>query len=83
MANLITIARLMLLFVTIWLIYEGNVQVITACIFVLLFIFISDGLLTAGLPDAVARLQISAQYSTSPAIASSKMLSGWSSRRWG
>jgi CDP-diacylglycerol--glycerol-3-phosphate 3-phosphatidyltransferase len=44
MANLITIARLMLLFVTIWLIYEGNVQVITACIFVLLFIFISDGL---------------------------------------
>ena len=25
-------------------IYEGNVQVITACIFLLLFIFISDGL---------------------------------------
>ena len=44
MANLITVARLILLFVTIWLIYVGNVQVITACIFVLLFIFLSDGL---------------------------------------
>ena len=44
MANLITVARLILLFVTIWLIYVGNVQVITACIFVLLFIVLSDGL---------------------------------------
>lgn len=44
MANLITIARLALLFVTIWLIYVGNVQVITASIFLLLIVFASDGL---------------------------------------
>ena len=28
MANLITVGRLILLFVVIWMIYEGNVQVI-------------------------------------------------------
>jgi CDP-diacylglycerol---glycerol-3-phosphate 3-phosphatidyltransferase len=44
MANLITIARLALLFITIWLIYAGNVQVITASIFLLLIVFASDGL---------------------------------------
>ncbi len=44
MANLITIARLALLFITIWLIYVGNVQVITASIFLLLIVFASDGL---------------------------------------
>lgn len=44
MANLITVARLALLFFTIWLIYAGNVQVITACIFLLLIVFVSDGL---------------------------------------
>jgi CDP-diacylglycerol--glycerol-3-phosphate 3-phosphatidyltransferase len=44
MANLITIARMVLLFFTIWLIYVGNVQVITACMVVLAIVFASDGL---------------------------------------
>ena len=44
MANLITIARLLLLFVVIALIYFGNVQVITLCIFLLAVVFASDGL---------------------------------------
>jgi CDP-diacylglycerol--glycerol-3-phosphate 3-phosphatidyltransferase len=44
MANLITIARMVLLFVTIWMMYVGNVQVITACIFLLVIVFVSDGL---------------------------------------
>ncbi len=44
MANLITIARMVLLFFTIWLMYVGNVQVITACIFLLVIVFASDGL---------------------------------------
>jgi CDP-diacylglycerol--glycerol-3-phosphate 3-phosphatidyltransferase len=44
MANLITIGRLVLLFVIIALIYVGNVQVITVCIFLLAFVFASDGL---------------------------------------
>ncbi len=44
MANLITIGRLVLLFVIIALIYVGNVQVITLCIFLLAFVFASDGL---------------------------------------
>jgi CDP-diacylglycerol--glycerol-3-phosphate 3-phosphatidyltransferase len=44
MANLITIARLVLLFVVIALIYFGNVQVITLCIFLLAVVFASDGL---------------------------------------
>ena len=44
MANLITIARMVLLFITIWLIYVGNVQVITACICLLVIVFASDGL---------------------------------------
>jgi CDP-diacylglycerol--glycerol-3-phosphate 3-phosphatidyltransferase len=44
MANIITIARLVLLFVVIALIYVGNVQVITLCILLLAVVFASDGL---------------------------------------
>jgi CDP-diacylglycerol--glycerol-3-phosphate 3-phosphatidyltransferase len=44
MANIITIARLVLLFVVIALIYVGNVQVITLCIVLLAIVFASDGL---------------------------------------
>ena len=44
MANLITGGRLILLFVVIWLIYVGNVQVITACMLLLALVFASDGL---------------------------------------
>jgi CDP-diacylglycerol---glycerol-3-phosphate 3-phosphatidyltransferase len=44
MANIITIARLVLLFVVIALIYFGNVQVITLCIVMLAIVFASDGL---------------------------------------
>jgi CDP-diacylglycerol--glycerol-3-phosphate 3-phosphatidyltransferase len=44
MANLITIGRLVLLFIVIWLIYEANVQVITACMFLIIVVFASDGL---------------------------------------
>ena len=44
MANLITIGRLILLFIVIWLIYVGNVQVITACMVLIGIVFASDGL---------------------------------------
>lgn len=44
MANAITIGRLVLLFVVIWLIYVGNVAVITACMFLLILVFAADGL---------------------------------------
>jgi CDP-diacylglycerol--glycerol-3-phosphate 3-phosphatidyltransferase len=44
MANIITIVRLVLLFVVIALIYFGNVQVITLCILLLAVVFASDGL---------------------------------------
>ena len=44
MANLITIARLILLFVVIWMIYVGNVQVIEACMILIMIVFASDGL---------------------------------------
>jgi CDP-diacylglycerol--glycerol-3-phosphate 3-phosphatidyltransferase len=44
MANLITIGRLVLLFVVIWMIYVGNVQVITACMLLIVVVFASDGL---------------------------------------
>ncbi|HVL25686.1 MAG TPA: CDP-alcohol phosphatidyltransferase family protein [Thermomicrobiales bacterium] len=44
MANLITIGRLLLLYVVIWLIYVGNVQVITLCMFLVIVVFASDGL---------------------------------------
>ena len=44
MANAITIGRLVLLFIVIWLIYVGNVGVITACMFLLVLVFAGDGL---------------------------------------
>ncbi|MDQ3523797.1 MAG: CDP-alcohol phosphatidyltransferase family protein [Chloroflexota bacterium] len=44
MANLITVARLVLLFFIIWLIYVGNVPVLTACMVMIALIFASDGL---------------------------------------
>jgi CDP-diacylglycerol--glycerol-3-phosphate 3-phosphatidyltransferase len=44
MANLITVARIALLFATIGMIYEGGVQTITVCIFLIIFVFASDGL---------------------------------------
>lgn len=44
MANLITVARLILLFVVIWLIYEGNPQVVSACMVLVAVVFASDGL---------------------------------------
>lgn len=43
-ANLITVARLILLFVVIWLIYVGNVQVVTACMVLIIVVFASDGI---------------------------------------
>src|SRR5918998_2832353 len=44
MANLITVGRLALLFVAIWLLYVGNVQVITLCMLLIIVVFASDGL---------------------------------------
>lgn len=44
MANLITVGRLILLFFVIWLIYVGDVQVIEACMLLLIVVFASDGL---------------------------------------
>ncbi len=44
MANLITIGRLALLFFVIWLLYVGNVQVITLCMVLIIVVFASDGL---------------------------------------
>ncbi len=44
MANLITVGRLILLFVVIWMIYEGNVQVIEACMVLIIVVFASDGI---------------------------------------
>jgi CDP-diacylglycerol--glycerol-3-phosphate 3-phosphatidyltransferase len=44
MANAITIGRLVLLFVVIWLIYHGSVPVITACMVLLVVVFAGDGL---------------------------------------
>lgn len=44
MANSITIGRLILLFAVIWMIYAGNVAVITACAFLLILVFAADGL---------------------------------------
>ena len=44
MANLITVARLALLFVVIWLIYVGNTQVIEACMLLIIVVFASDGI---------------------------------------
>lgn len=44
MANAITIGRLALLFVVVYLIYHGNVQVITACMFLLMVVIAADGI---------------------------------------
>lgn len=44
MANAITIGRLVLLFVVIGLIYTGSVQVITACMVLLMVVFAGDGI---------------------------------------
>jgi CDP-diacylglycerol--glycerol-3-phosphate 3-phosphatidyltransferase len=44
MANLITVGRLILLFVVVWMIYVGNVQVITASMVLIIIVFASDGL---------------------------------------
>lgn len=44
LANLITVARLILLFVVIWLIYVGNPQVVAACMLLIIAVFASDGL---------------------------------------
>ncbi len=44
MANLVTVARLILLFVVIWLIYVGNVQIVTASMLLIIIVFASDGL---------------------------------------
>lgn len=44
MANSITVGRLVLLFVVIWMIYVGNVSVITACMLLLILVFAADGL---------------------------------------
>jgi CDP-diacylglycerol--glycerol-3-phosphate 3-phosphatidyltransferase len=43
MANLITVGRLALLFGVIWLLYVGNVQVITLCMVLIIVVFASDG----------------------------------------
>lgn len=44
MANLITVSRLIVLFLVIWMIYVGNVQVIEACMLLVIVVFASDGL---------------------------------------
>lgn len=44
MANLITVARLILLFVVIALVYVGNVRVVTAAMILMMVVFASDGL---------------------------------------
>ncbi|MCO5214688.1 MAG: CDP-alcohol phosphatidyltransferase family protein [Thermomicrobiales bacterium] len=44
MANAITIGRLVLLFVVVYLIYHGSVQVITLCMLLLLLVIAADGI---------------------------------------
>lgn len=44
MANLITVGRLILLFITIWMIYTFDVPVIVACMILIIVVFASDGL---------------------------------------
>jgi CDP-diacylglycerol--glycerol-3-phosphate 3-phosphatidyltransferase len=44
MANLITVSRLIVLFIVIWMIYVGNVYVIEACMVLVIAVFASDGL---------------------------------------
>ena len=43
MANAITIGRLILLFVVVWLIYHGSVQIIAWCMVLLMVIIAADG----------------------------------------
>ncbi len=44
MANIITVGRLILLFVVVWLIYIGSVPVIETCMFLIVVVFASDGI---------------------------------------
>lgn len=44
MANAITIGRLVLLYLVIWLIYTGSVGVIAACMILLMVVFAGDGI---------------------------------------
>jgi CDP-diacylglycerol---glycerol-3-phosphate 3-phosphatidyltransferase len=44
MANAITIGRLILLFVVIWLIYTGSVRVLTASMLLIMIVFAGDGI---------------------------------------
>lgn len=44
MANAITIGRLILLFIVVWLIYHGSVQVIALCMLLLILVIAADGL---------------------------------------
>lgn len=44
MANLITVGRLILLFIVIWMIYVGNVQVVTTAMVLIIVVFASDGI---------------------------------------
>ena len=44
MANAITIGRLVLLFVVIWLIYVGDVTTISVCMVLLILVFAGDGI---------------------------------------
>lgn len=44
MANAITVGRLILLFIVIWIIYVGSAQVVGACMVAIAFVFVSDGI---------------------------------------
>jgi len=44
LANLITVARLVVLFIVIWLIYVGDVPIVTSCMVFIGIVFASDGL---------------------------------------
>lgn len=44
MANAITVGRLVLLFVVVWLIYVGSVPTIEACMILIIVVFASDGI---------------------------------------
>ncbi len=44
MANLITVGRLLLLFVVVWLIYQDDAQLLAWCMLLIAIVFVSDGL---------------------------------------
>ncbi len=44
MANLITVGRLMLLFVVVWVVYVGTAEVVGLCMLLIAIVFASDGL---------------------------------------